>query len=502
MDVPQLKLLAGRVRSLLQQSPSQVGHNQSLDLIAALPGLRNWPEVVAFPNRVAACELDVASTGRLAFRLKKALGVEFTARDLLSTLAPDGSAQTQDLLQVWPAGPPAGVYVTTSPEAIAALLARYEEATDGGLVYAERAGGDWAGSIDLGDYGLWSPGIERLPSGTLFVVGPIQLDQQSWNEAAERLEIACLNALNSNHRVAVLFDTPTPGVLRPDSVVLLRSATAGPSDIEDALVGVIGDDGDLQPCRPFATAYPKPAAIPAHVGFEAVPESVRELLRRELANHTSGFVLFGSSHLREHSAYDQLAAGLALTEHAGPAARIMPRHRGTPSKDWLVPDAIKALPFLPSIESAYAHGYRRMVIDPRYSNSDALLNYEDVLFLSGTYNHDVADIALQLIVATERMEAKLIKRIVAVLGLLKVPGKQGEAVASDLFLGSAAPEPVGQRYEEFQSFLRANRVIRWEDELASLLDARAVSATRIKKERISSEVVDFLAQRRNAKKTA
>lgn len=55
MDIPQLKLLAGRVRGLLQQSSRPVGHSQSLDLIAALPGLRNWPEVMAFQDRVSAC---------------------------------------------------------------------------------------------------------------------------------------------------------------------------------------------------------------------------------------------------------------------------------------------------------------------------------------------------------------------------------------------------------------------------------------------------------------
>ena len=70
MDVQQLKLLAGRVRGLLEQSNHPLGHNQSLDLIAALPGLRSWPEVQAFPDRVASCTLDAASAGRLAFRLK------------------------------------------------------------------------------------------------------------------------------------------------------------------------------------------------------------------------------------------------------------------------------------------------------------------------------------------------------------------------------------------------------------------------------------------------
>ena len=84
MDIPQLKLLAGRVRGLVQQSSSIIGHSRALDLVAALPGLRNWPEVVAFPDRVAACELDITSAGRLAFRLKRTLALELPAEDLLS----------------------------------------------------------------------------------------------------------------------------------------------------------------------------------------------------------------------------------------------------------------------------------------------------------------------------------------------------------------------------------------------------------------------------------
>ncbi len=41
MDMPQLKLLAGRVRGLLEQRDVSVGHSEALDLVAALPGLRN-----------------------------------------------------------------------------------------------------------------------------------------------------------------------------------------------------------------------------------------------------------------------------------------------------------------------------------------------------------------------------------------------------------------------------------------------------------------------------
>ena len=503
MDIPQLKLLAGSVRDLLQQSSSPIGHSQALDLVAAVPGLRSWPEVMAFPDRVAACELDTASAGRLAFRLKKNFALELTAKDLLSALAPDSLGASHGALQVWPGGPPPGVYVTTSPQAISALLARYEEATDGGLVYAERAGSGWEGSIDFGEYGLWSAGIDRLPSGTLLVVGPIELDQQSWDDAAQRLEMACLHALNSDHRVAVLVKTPTPDMLCEDLVVLLQSASDEPSDTDCALAGLVAENGELQRRRPFAAAYPKPVAIRANVELEALPVSTREALRRELAIHTSGIVLFGSSEIADHTAYDQLAAGLALTEHAGAAARIMPRHRGTPAKDWLVPEAIKALPFLPSIESAYAQGYRRMVISPHYSRGDVLLDYDDVLFLGGTYGHGVADIALRLLTSSGQNELKILERIVAVLGLFPVSGRRGRAVASDLFVRGTLPGPVSSEYSQLETFLQANRVICWEEELASLLDTAAVTVAGVKKAgQRHHSVTEFLAQRRTVKKAS
>ena len=150
MDIPQLKLLAGHIRGLLQQSSCLVGHSQALDLIAALPGLRNWPEVMAFPERVAACELDTTSASRLAYRINKRFSVEVEPKQLLASLAHDGVTASRRVLQVWPGGPLPGVYVTTSEQAIDALLARYEDATDGGLVYAEQAANGWQGSIDLG----------------------------------------------------------------------------------------------------------------------------------------------------------------------------------------------------------------------------------------------------------------------------------------------------------------------------------------------------------------
>ncbi len=503
MDIPQLKLLAGRVRDQLQQSSCLVGHSQALDLIAALPGLRNWPEVMAFPERVAACTLDVNAATRLAYRINRKFSLDVGAKELMTSFAETGVSVPRNVLQVWPGGPLPGVYVTGSETAISALLARYEEATDGGLVYAERAASGWEGSIDLGEYGLWSSGIDRLPSGTLLVVGPLQLDQTLWEDASKRLEMACLHALNSEHRVAVLVDTPTPDSLCEDVDLMVRTIQEQNSDLHTALRGVVADDGELRDRRPFTKGYSRPVAIKVQADTGAIPRAVLEPLRRELAARTCGMVLFGSSVLSEHRACEQLSAALALTEHAGPAARIMSRHRGTPAKDWMVPEPMKELPFLPSIESAHAQGYRRMLVDPLCAQGKAWMDYDDVLFIGGTYGHDVMDIALNMVANSGRREADALQRIVAVLGVLQIQGKRGVSTASDLFLRGNAVGPEGKEWEAFEAFLRSHRVVRWEDELSSLLDTGTVTAAGIRKSNPrNTRLREFLSQRREPNKAS
>ena len=137
-----------------------------------------------------------------------------------------------------------------------------------------------------------------------------------------------------------------------------------------------------------------------------------------------------------------------------------------------------------------------MLIDPLYSKGEVLEGYADVLFLGATYGHDVANIALQLIARGGRKEAEVMHQIVAVLGVLQVPGKKSEVLVSDLFIRGNASDS-GTTYEQFEAFLRANRVVRWEDELAALLDSGAVTVAAVKKEeRRNHDVLEFLAKRR------
>ncbi len=506
MDLPQLKLLAGRIRVLLEQSSHSLGHNQALDLVSSLPGLRSWPEVQAFPDRVASCELDLASAGRLAYRLKKKFGMELSHQAVLAALSSPDTGYAPRAPHIWPAGPKPGVYVTTSQNAIDALLTRYEEDTDGALVYAERAGNGGENAIDLGESGLWSNGLSRVPSGTLIVVGPLKLNQQSWDNSVSHLEIACLDALNYEHRVAILIETPTPAAICEDVMLLVRQSMRPEDDLDMALLGVVTEDGHMQIRTPFAMPRPSLVSIQSIATVDAIPSSARVLLQQAVSARSAGLLIFGTEVVEEHPGIEMVAAALAMTEHAGPAARIMPRDRSTPEKDWLVPEAIKQLPFLPSIESAYDQGYRRMIYSPNYSDGDTLLKYaQDVLLIGGTYRSDVEEIFMSAIQGNRlRQESDLLAEVIALLGVKHVPDKRGTVTACDLIIMQPGMIPTElMKFDDILSFLQKNRILKWEEQMAALLDSGEVTAVKIKKALSRNyNVTKFLAQRAAVKKVA
>ena len=70
MDVETLRWLARTLRKLMADWKVDVSHGQALDLVAALPGLRSWPEVRAFAHRVEHSALDPSAIERLSRRLQ------------------------------------------------------------------------------------------------------------------------------------------------------------------------------------------------------------------------------------------------------------------------------------------------------------------------------------------------------------------------------------------------------------------------------------------------
>lgn len=499
MDMPQLKLLAGRVRDLLQDSNTPIGHSEALDLIAALPGVRNWPEVQAFPARVTACELDAVSAGRLAFRLKKKFNLEFSPQEMLAAILPAKATTLEGVPHVWPAGPAAGVYIATSQTSIDALLQRYEEATDGELVYAERAGSHWEGSIDLGEDGLWSSGLPRVASGTLIVVGPVKLNQQEWGDGCTRLARAAMCAYESGHRVAVLVQTPSPEMVFEDVRLMVESTQPNGAGHDKALLGAVTDEGELQARVSFAGRRPPPKLVRPVATTNAIPDKVLSLLTGAVEHRLSGIILLGSEDNTDNPAAELVAATLALTEHAGPAARIMPRNRSTPAKDWQVPEAIAQLPFLPSIESAYEQGYRRMVVSPNYTEGELLLGLAgDVMFIAGVYGSKVEDIFGRAIGTRGADESELLPAILSVLGVKGARNAPEPAyVVIDLYVPDSQRQPESTvREDRIYDYLNENRVLRWEEQITQFFESGKVAEVTIRELLGRSRNLEtFLAER-------
>ena len=473
MDIQQMKLLAARVRALLQQANCTINHGQALDLTAALPGLRNWPEVQSFPDRLTTTQLDATSLGRLAFRLQKRCNVTFTREELLAALDPQARP---DLPQIWPLGPAPGVYLTTEQAAINALLERFEEASDGALVYAERAGSHWAGSIDLGEGGLWSSGLQRVPSGTLIVVGPLDFEQSSWEDSAQRLVTSCYKAYLDGHRVAVLINTPTPERMCEDAFLMVRSDPDA-DGLEESLCGIVTDEGELEERKPFQ----RPASHRAFTSARqhaprssAIPERAREVLHKALRDHDHGVLIVGSGEISEQSQMELAEAALTLTEHCGPAARIMPRTRSTYSKYWDVPAAIAELPFLPSIQSAYDQGFRRMVLYGNYNDAEVMLAHPDVLYISAGWGCYASELLLQSSRRSRREERDLLECVRAILAVVPLSGDQPEIAMCDLYVQPQQLPPPDAKYTEVMKFIEAQRVIQWEQEFTDLVERFSV----------------------------
>jgi hypothetical protein len=496
MDTQQLQLLAGHIRDLLQQSNKPLGHNQSLDLIAAIPGLRNWPEVRAFPDRVAACKLNESSAGRLAFRLQKKFGLNLSTSEILDALSETSLYEQMQVPEVWPSGPEPGVYVTTSETAIAALLERYEDATDGAVAYTEQAGKHWDGGIDLGESGLWSSGLNRVPSGTLLVVGPLNLNQQDWQDSADRLEMACLRAQNSGHRVAALIRSPTPESICEDVHFIVRSVQAEGDDCDSALLGQVTEDGNLERRVPFMRSRPRPITAPTVATVDAIPPAAVPILRTRLARRKTGLLLFGSSTIEEHWAADLVTASLALTEDAGPAARIMPRSRRTPEKDWQVPEPIKQLPFLPSIQSAYDQGYRRIIFHPVYTKHELIQEYADkTLLIAGGYGGETEEIFIDLLrFVGFHNRSGVLAQTVAILGVTSIETSKGVISVSDLFVPDDDGEIPASAFEDALKYIANHRILRWQDQLGPLLNSGEVTVDDIRSVlRRDREISEFLS---------
>lgn len=478
MDTQKLKVFAARLRAHLEHHNLILKHGQTLDLIAAVPGLRNWPEVNAFPARVSTAMWDLGSADRLAKRIAKQHALILPADELHRALEP----AVTGTLKVWPDGPPPGVYVTISQAAIDAAIAKYEAATDGAPLYAERAGRSSDAAIDLGEYGLFSGGMNRLPSGTLVVVGPLPLTQESWSDNKDRLNVAANLAYSSSLRIAVLVETPLPENLHSDIDLLLRPDDEGlDSEAVDTL-GIVAKSGDLQVMRPFVRERARPPAQQHFATAQRLPPVLEDALKQAVVKRPYGVVVVGISPSHEPRKA-LLEAVLPLTEYAGPAVRIQPTFSsGYGKDDTPLSPHFQGLPIFPSIESAHAHGYRRMVIESSYHRGlNAMEKHAtDTCFLITSYSTEVAGAWMEATLPYQEWRDDA-EAIIALLCMAEIETKKETYVVCDAFIAGAPPFPGGERFGEFMDYLEAHRVVRWQDQLDALLLGKKVTLAAAKR---------------------
>ncbi|RYH28844.1 MAG: hypothetical protein EON54_23015 [Alcaligenaceae bacterium] len=289
-----------------------------------------------------------------------------------------------------------------------------------------------------------------------------------------------------------------------DVQLMVRSVQPDGDDCDAALVGRVDSNGELQLRQPFARPRPSLKHVRSTATADAFPQPVRDALQKAVKGQRAGLLLFGSSQIHANSAIEFVEASLALTEHAGPAARIMARHRSTPAKDWQVPQSIQQLPFLPSIESAYEQGYRRMVFEPTYTPSELLLEYsKDVMLISGTYGSDVDDLFMTMFRSGRlRRESDLLPEVIAILGAKNVPTKLGTVQVCDLYVRPQGNFAVPEEIETAFKFLREKRVFQWEDKMKRLVDSHSVDIDTVKQALSRNRaVVEYLTKLIRAKQS-
>lgn len=496
MDTQQLKVFAERLRAYLERHNLTLKHGQMLDLIAAIPGLRNWPEVNAFPARVSAAQWDGHSADRLAKRITKLHTLSLPVDELRQALEPSAAST----LKVWPDGPVPGVYVTTLQEAIDAAIAKYEASTDGALLYAEEAGRSSNAAMDLGEYGLFSRGIDRLPSGTLVVVGPLPLTQESWNDNKDRLNAAANLAYSSSLRIAVLVETPLPDNLHSDIDLLLRPDEEDLDSEPVDVLGVVTDSGELQVVQPFVQQRLMPPVAQHFTTDQRLPEVLEDALKQAVTKRPYGIIVLGITP-NDEPREALLEAALPLTEHAGPAARIQPTFRlGYGKNDSPLSPHFEGLPVYPSIESAYAHGYRRMVIESvHHGASKAMADHShDTCFLLTSYSTEVAGAWSTAMPRYEDWPDDL-ESLTAVLCVADINVTKQTFAVCDAFIAGAPRAPEGKRFGELVEHLEAHRVVRWQDQLDALLDRGKVTPAQAKKALRRHDVDAHLASRKTVK---
>lgn len=483
MDLEQLRLRAAPLRQFLAERNFPLSHNQALDLLAAAPGLRTWPEVNAFRERVAAESLSLRAATRVAKRIASKGGPTIDETELLRLLE-SGAATPGVGLVVWPDGAPRGIYVTSDGDAATEAIRRYSEESGEALFFTSGLDFFEGNAIELGETGIFSAGLSRAPSGTLLAM-TLAIDRDSWDDLRARLT-AAWNAADGGLRVLVLCSTPTPESLHTD-VSLLTHTQGEPAPGEtNWLFGIVAEDGELREQLPFA---PKPAKVEFPVDLPpsklSLPASVESELAAALAARTTGIIVAGMlAEAGENRPLEVIAALLPKLLQIGPVGRI-PRHN---MYDGFhpVPDSVAMLPIFASVESAIAAGCAVIVFDMAfYGETQEMLECIDrALFVVGVKALGVGRGISNALSSMRNMD-DAVDLVTAAICTGTVRGKASKPMTWDMYVrveNLAEDNARRKQPREFEDMFDAARVVRREDQIAQWLAEGIVSEKSVRKD--------------------
>jgi hypothetical protein len=474
MDSSQLKALAARLKSFLNSKGDRIRHNQALELISAIPGMRSWSEVVAFPARVAHVQVDDLAAHRLLMRIEQKRRVRVELLEILDVIDPVPAMDWD--LAVWPDGPQPGIYVCTNQSAVEKTIGLFTANAPGSLIFCESFGCDADVAIDLGDSGVFSPGLKKAPRGSLVILGPLEFVDESWEDLGDRLRTAANLVTSAGHRVVVLAKTPAHSQLRFDMSLLVRWKDCPEGYVDDTLRGTVADDGTLMTMDPFVDCHAEPIATTIN-SKHAFPGPLSALLTSALEHKPFGIVAVCGGMYRDRFEFAESA--LPLIAKGRPVARIQPDFRGGYGEPPLS-DSFAGLQVCPSIEAAYARGYRVMIMEKAFYSEamDRILAHaNDCVFVIPNFG-SVEVMFARGIIVRKNSERAAVDKIIAVLCAADIPSSTGTHVIYDAYIARAdIPQPSGN--DRVLEFASDNRVIAWEAEVLRLLDEQLVSAAEL-----------------------
>lgn len=470
MDITQLKSLAKLLRSYAASHGIQLGHSQALDAIAALVGFRGWPEVQAFSSRLADKALDISAANRLADRLRTKHGLVDDADALLDHLRGGLPVVHKDNL-LWPSGPRPGVYLVDGDRSVDALLRDYESATGGMPVYVDDAEAAHGFScIEIGRDGMFSPGMLKLPAGSLVVLyESVVAGQQNWSLGVYTMDRACELALEARLRLIVCVNCSESSCAEELALAMLDDIEGG-HERATAIAGLLVDDGAHWSVAPFIAARP---AFPSSTdqadsilssASGALPQHVRSLIAGAFIERPHGLVCVSKSVHAWHESDPLFGEVVDLSAPLGPLAIVLdtePRlHEPQPMRR-----NYPQLPVCASLQHAIKLGFKRVLLEAvdMLDEQDVADLSEVLVFVPGN-GWDVTSTNIRSMTGMCGTVYEWGTSLRCVLATTNI-GSEGKAVyICDLYLGDERPVPTTSAREPYET-LAKRRTLRWEDEV-------------------------------------